>query len=300
MNTFKTIGAMSLIAVLGACSSGGGGNGTGGPGGGGQVLYPIENIDEATMENNVGIQDGVARTITGAVTRVGAADGRLTMIYGSENDEGDRTDPRLDAGLNTPNGELTTEVIIQNSTDQLIMNGQVVRSSATEADIFYLPSAGSNTHVGMVRRVTSDYGGVGIFGNRTSESDMATLRTNETVATYTGVAEVALNDDRLQDTHAYSGEITATADFDNNSINYNAPNMAINSNTGGSASMTLSGNGVISANGDINGTFNASTGGPVTTGTTTGGFYGPNAASAGLIFVDPNADIAGGAILNQD
>lgn len=291
---------VSAMAALGACSGGGGGGGANGGDGTPTVLYPIDNVDAQTLQNNVGVQDGVERTMEGAVTRVGSTNGRFLINYGSENDDGDRTDPRMEAGLNTGGtGELTTEVVIQNSNDTLIMNGQVVRADASQADVFYLPSSGSNTHVGMVRRVTSDYGGVGIFGNRTSSADMANLNSNEVVATYSGVAEVNVNDDINQTTHGYNGNITATADFGNNSLAYNAGNLTRHTNTGGPGSLTLQGDAVVSGNGRVNGTF-STTGAATTSGTTTGSFYGPNAASLGLIFVDPNADVAGGAILNQN
>lgn len=270
----------AILLLVSACGGSSGGGGGTNPSG----TSPIVGASLKTLETNLGVVVNTPRTITGASTYRGAQDGTLTV-------ESDGGNPRMSATI----GDITTPVLLtgrgQTSPG---MDGRMLRTTQ-QGTVFYVPSDRSPLHMGMVRQSTQDQSVYGVFGRTSGADDVAGKVRAGAVGTYTGVAEIGIDDPVRRVVDGYAGAMTATVDFAKADIDFSAKSMANTTQTGtGNASMT--GSGTFFADGSIRGGFTAThPTGPQLGGSVNGAFYGPQANGMGLVFVGP--DMAGAAIL---
>lgn len=247
---------------------------------------PVDGVSMQTLQSNLGVVMNTPRAIKGASTFDGATDGSFTV-------SSDGGNPRMAATV----GGLTTPVVLTGrGTTVDVMDGQV-RQTTRDGDVFYLPAHGSNVNVGMVRRNTLDQSVVGIFGRETSQADLAQRINADATASYTGRAEISIDDPVRRTVDGYAGEMTATVDFGRADVRFSSKPMA--NVTQGTGTAQISGAGTFFPDGSIRGGFGVSHPiGEDLGGSVNGAFYGPNANDIGLIFVAPGT--AGGAILDAD
>ena len=280
--TFRTtFTALALISLLSACGGGGGGDDTIDP----QPLNPaIGGSDLATIQDQLGITADTAQTMRSATINGGVLGNG--QIY-------------VDSGLSTIQTSMdsaTATLVTRPGGAQNVMNGAVARTR-DGATVYYLPRPGSNMHVGMVHHnVVGDNAMAGVFGSETDSTGMANRIAAGGNATYSGQVEYSRN--ISSQVVSYNGQIGATVDFDNGTLTTSSGTLNKNTDTGGAATMTLSGSGTFNGNGAITGSFATTSTDGNQSGTLNGNFYGADGQNLGFILLAPNA--VGGAILNQN
>lgn len=280
MTLRTTFTALALVSLLSACGGGGGGD-VADP----QPLNPtIGGSDLATIQDQLGITADTNETMRAATINGG--------VLGNGQIYVDSALSSIRTSMDTASATLVTVP----GAAQNVMNGAVARTR-DGATVYYLPRPGSNMQVGMVHHnVVGDDAMAGVFGSETGANGMANRIVAGGTATYSG--QVEYSRDVSNQVVSYNGQIGATVDFDNGSLTTSSGTLSKNTNTGGAATMALSGNGTFNGNGTITGSFATTSTDGNQTGTLNGSFYGDNGQNIGFILLAPNA--VGGAILNEN
>jgi hypothetical protein len=265
-----------------------------------RATYPIPNTNAATY-SALGAKHKEPILIEGTISddKVGRTPlkGEFIISYGSENRDGDVTPGYVVAVLDNDYSPITSRYQQMKGNNRMAADGRIVETSLRQADILYLPAPGSTMHVGMFTALRDTIGVTGIFGDKTTTTEMTALPTGGS-GRYNGVANLEIHNEPTREGFAYKGDMTADVAFNTASIRYQSDGMTKWTDTSGPRSITVDGTATYAANGEINGTFTASGSGlREVSGHTSGAFYGPNGESIGLRF--GGVGIAGGAIMGQ-
>lgn len=325
------IAALALTAVSGCLSSAPGANGNG------EVAAAYRPVDGMNYQaaSQVGIVEGQAKRF--AFTNGGSSanlnqttGGSIQFNDGSEQENGN---PDHNQGVVTtfdiksPDGKTTTqttrtqynEFYNMNETALSVRNvnvggesmvraqsavrnretGEVIRNN----DFLYIPGSGENANVAMTGQLDGTNTSVGIFGDRTTSSQLAATTGS---ASYSGVSHgYASNTGSFENTQdgEYVGNVNMNVNFANGAYNSNSTM----SNVDGAGTVTFAHSGTINANGGMQVNSTTINGADAVNSTISGGLFGSNAESAGYAF-DITGDvgegyisplsISGGAILN--
>jgi hypothetical protein len=330
LNKVTALGAIAVAATLSAC-----GSGSVDTTGGGVIpvaVAPIDGMDYSAVAK-VGISEGQAVEFDffnetnrpdsrtgGRITFFngqevnGTADGaqHIKIVYDANNALGGSTERTHQTTYNeviydTPTREVRVSNVNVNGQDvirasEMSLNSLSSAATGTESFVYVPANSSSNTHVGMVGLVDSGSIDVGVFGNRTTATQVTAQMG---AATYQGVTEAYVRSGPNGVDGVYQGDVTATVNFDSATAPAFSTSAGLNPELGGTETVNYSVTGTINSNGSINATSGTLQGQAITGLDLNGGLYGPNAESMGYAYTltGPGAtpvNVSGGAVMNKN